>query len=66
MIKGQLSMGEKYSNFKKTHGPPHYSYNARFDALEHNEYLQRRHIPLSEVRMFEPQVRVAHTEEHHH
>lgn len=58
-------MGEKYSNFKKTHGPPHYSYNARFDPLEANEYLKRRHIPLSEVRMFEPKVRVAHDPHHH-
>ena len=64
MMKSQMAMGEKFTSFKKTHGPPHYKWNPRYVPLEHNDYLQSRNIPLSEVRMFEPKVRVAH-EEHH-
>lgn len=64
MMKSQMQMGEKFTSFKKTHGPPHYSWNPRYVPLEHNEYLKSREIPLSAVRQFEPKVRVAH-EEHH-
>ena len=65
MIKSQMQMGEKFSSFKKTHGPPYYHFTPRYVPLEHNDYLKSRNIPLAEVRMFEPKVRVAH-EEHHH
>jgi len=33
------SGAEKYSGFKKSHGPPHERYAAIYDDLEHNEYL---------------------------
>jgi len=59
-------MGEKFTSFKKTHGPPHYQWDARYDPIEHNEYLQKKNIPVSEVKMFEPKVRVAHDDHHHH
>jgi hypothetical protein len=39
MMKSQMQMGEKYSSFKKTHGPPHYQFNKRYVPLEHNDYL---------------------------
>lgn len=64
MMKSQMQMGEKYSSFKKTHGPPYYHWKPRYLPLEHNDYLKTRNIPLSEVRMFDPRPRVAH-EEHH-
>jgi hypothetical protein len=66
-IKQQMKMGEKYTSFKKTHGPPYYEFNPRYVPLEHNDYLQRRGIPAHEVRQFEPKVRIAHHhDEHHH
>ena len=64
MMKSQMAMGEKFTSFKKTHGPPYYNWNPRYVPLEHNDYLISRNIPVSEVRMFEPKVRVAH-EDHH-
>jgi len=42
-------MGAKYTSFAKSHGPPHYQYPARFDALEHNQYLQSRQIEQEDV-----------------
>ena len=50
MMNYQLSSGDKYTNFAKNQGPPHWHYPARFDALEHNQYLEQRAIPLEEVR----------------
>ena len=40
MLKSTQGACEKYASFKKNHGPPHYHYNARYDAPEHNQYLQ--------------------------
>lgn len=65
MLKMQMQMGEKFTSFKKTHGPPNYQWDARYDPLEHNEYLKCKNIPLSEVRMFEPKARVSHDHHHH-
>jgi hypothetical protein len=59
-------MGEKFTSFKKNHGPPYYKFNPRYKPVEYNDYLNRRQIPVSEVKMFEPKVRVAHHDEHHH
>jgi hypothetical protein len=42
MMSNQQGMGAKYTSFAKSQGPPHYHYPARYDALEHNEYLQSR------------------------
>lgn len=36
------SAAEKYSGFKKHHGPPHNRYSAIYDPLEHNEYLTKK------------------------
>jgi len=49
MMGNQQKMGEKYTSFNKTQGPPHYHYPARFDALEHNEYLEKRQIAIEDV-----------------
>lgn len=65
MMKSQMQMGEKYSSFKKTHGPPYYHWNPRYVPLEHNEYLKNRNVPLSEVQMFQPKLRIAHDEHKH-
>jgi hypothetical protein len=62
MIKSMQGQGEKYSSFKKNHGPPYYQFNPRYMPLEHNDYLQKKGISLSEVRMFPPKVQV---EDHH-
>jgi len=63
MLKSQMAMGEKFSSFKKTHGPPYYQWNPRYVPLEHNDFLKNKNIPISEVRQFEPHARV---EAHHH
>lgn len=63
MIKSMQGQGEKYSSFKKNHGPPYYQFNPRYMPLEHNDYLQKKGINLSEVRMFEPKSQV---DTHHH
>lgn len=49
MMSNQQGAGEKYTNFAKNQGPPHWHYPARYDALEHNQYLESRQIELSEV-----------------
>ena len=66
VLKSQMQMGEKYTSFKKSHGPPYYQVNPRYKPLEHNEFLQKRDIPLSEVRMFEPKPRIALQDHHDH
>jgi len=48
-VNQQQGMGEKYTTFKKNQGPPHFHYPARYDAIEHNEYLQARQIEYTEV-----------------
>lgn len=50
MMSNQQGMGAKYTAFSKTQGPPHWHYPARYDELEHNEYLQQKGIELDEVR----------------
>lgn len=49
VMKGQQQEGEKYGNFKKTHGPPHYNRPASYDPLDCNEFLTERGIGLEEV-----------------
>lgn len=44
------SGADKFAGFKQNFGPPHYQYNPRFDALEHNEYLNRHRISPDETR----------------
>lgn len=58
MLKSQQGQGEKYGNFKKTHGPPHYSYAATYDDLEHNEILQKHGVAPEEVRHPSAQARI--------
>jgi hypothetical protein len=65
VLKSQMQMTEKFSSFKKTHGPPHYSYDQRWDPLDKNEYLLKNSIPLSDVKMFEPKVRFVDHHDHH-
>ena len=65
VLKSQMSMGEKLTNFKKTHGPPYYHFDKRYVPLEHNDYLRAKNIHLDSVKMFEPKVRVAHDPHHH-
>ena len=62
MIGGQQRMGEAYTSFSKNQGPPHYRYEASYDDLEHNEYLQERQIPLEEVVHPNAQRRLAATQ----
>ena len=64
MLASGLSVGEKYSSFKKTSGPPNWHYSQRFDELEHNEILQKKKVSLDKVRMFEPKVRIQHDLHH--
>ena len=50
MMSNQQKMGEKYTSFAKSQGPPHYRYPASYDELEQSEYLEARQIDPSEVR----------------
>lgn len=59
MMSNQQRMGEKYTSFAKSQGPPHYHYPARFDSLENNEYLEARQIPLEDVRHPNAQRRIS-------
>lgn len=54
MLKSTLAADEKYSSFKKTHGPPYYHFNPRYMPLEHNDYLLKKGVDLDQVRQFEP------------
>lgn len=45
-----LKQGEKYTSFKKTHGPPHEHFNASYDPLEHNEYLLRKGVDIEALK----------------
>lgn len=65
MIKSMLSADEKFGSFKKNCGPPNYQFNPRYNPLEHNDYLQKHGVSLSEVKQFEPKVRIAHDPHHH-
>lgn len=50
VLSSQQKIGEKYGDYNKTHGPPHKHYPATYDALEHNEYLKKKGVEVSEVR----------------
>jgi hypothetical protein len=64
MVKSCLGQGEKYTSFKKNQGPPHYSWKARYDPLEHNEILMGANVSPNAVRQFQPRVVIG--EEPHH
>ena len=42
--------GIKYSSLDKNNGPPHGRYNASYDPLEHNEYLQSKGVDVEALR----------------
>ena len=46
---------EKFASFKKTHGPPHYSYSASYDPLEKNEYLLSKGVDVADLKKRNPQ-----------
>lgn len=64
MLKSTMGQDEKYSSFKKTHGPPYYQFNARYGPLEHESFLAKRGVPPSSLRQFEPKAQVAHVDHH--
>lgn len=49
-IKGNMKETEKYSSFKKTHGPPHYHYSATYDPLDKNEYLLSKGVDIDALK----------------
>lgn len=50
MMNQNFKEGKNYSDFKKNHGPPHWRYNARYDPLESNEYLQSKAVDIEALR----------------
>ena len=48
-VKQAQSLSGKYTGFKQNAGPPHYHYNARYDALEDNEFLNSNNIPVEDA-----------------
>jgi hypothetical protein len=59
MIKITQADDEKYSSFKKNHGPPYYSFSQSFMPLEHNDYLNSRGINASSLKQFAPKQQVS-------
>lgn len=55
---------KNYSSYRKNQGPPYWHIANSYDALEHNEYLQRHSIPLESVIHQAAQARLAAGEEH--
>lgn len=47
---GFVGTGVKYCSMSKDHGPPHYHFNAMYDPLEHNEYLQQKGVDVEALR----------------
>jgi hypothetical protein len=45
-MKANYNQGEKYSSFKKDHGPPHGHFNQQFDPLDKNEYLLGKGVDI--------------------
>ena len=41
---------EKFSNFKKTHGPPYYSFDKEWDPLDKNEYLLSKGVDIEALK----------------
>lgn len=54
--------GEKYSSFKKDHGPPHGHFNMSFDPIDNNEYLLRKGVDIEKLKNAHPkrEIVVAH------
>ena len=48
-------LSEQIYGTKGNAGPPYFSFNKLFDPLDKNSYIQKKEIPLGEVKMFEPQ-----------
>lgn len=63
-LKTTMGEAEKYSSFKKNNGPPFWNYSARYNDLEHNDYLKSHSIPLESVRQFPPVNRLEENEDH--
>jgi hypothetical protein len=70
MMKEQQKQGDKYSSFKKDHGPPYGHWSQEFDELKDNEYLQQKGIAISDVVHPNFEARAAAAESapvaHHH
>ena len=49
-MSSNLNAGQKYSSFKKTHGPPYYQFSQEFDPLDHNEYLLDKKVDVEALR----------------
>lgn len=49
-IKGNMKETEKFSSFKKTHGPPHYNFSASYDPLDTNEYLISKGVDIPKLK----------------
>jgi hypothetical protein len=62
MIANGLAQGESYSSFKKNMGPPYKHFNPRYPPAEHNDYIKRKGINMSEINKFDPKMLV---EAHH-
>lgn len=43
-------LADKYAGFKKSSGPPYWSYDPRYPELEHNEYLNSHNIDPEETK----------------
>lgn len=63
ILKSQVAQDEKYSSFKKSYGPPFYSFNPRVVPVEHDSFLARRGIPATSTKLHEPRTVI---EDHHH
>jgi len=53
-----LKEGVAMTNMDKNHGPPHKHFNAMYDPLEHNEYLQQKGVDVEALRNHHKKVEV--------
>lgn len=49
MLGNVKNADNNYSGFNKNHGPPHNHWPARYDELEHNDYLKAKNIDPAEL-----------------
>jgi len=49
-MQGNIKEGISYASLDKDHGPPYKKFNASYDPLEHNEYLQGKGVDVEALR----------------
>jgi hypothetical protein len=61
-MKSNYGQGEKYSSFKKDHGPPYGHFSQQFDPIDKNEYLLEKGVDIEQLKNAHPkrEIEIAH------